>query len=157
MKLFSIFNKKDKSRSLEVGKGMYSIRVPQHYLWEYDNEETLTFYPAGEETITVRVNVLNFQREGATAKDFINTVVEEAESKKLPHEFLHDGAVLVENPSELHTEDNTDITVQSWHVAKNTSLIVFSVTTIRKHANNSSVAEMRKHLEDIFKSVTKLN
>src|SRR4051812_25748980 len=102
MKLFSIFTKKENSQILEVGEGMYSISIPQHYLWEYDSDGILIFYPEGEETITARVNVLNFQREGATAKDFINTVVKEAELKQQPHEFLHGGAILVENPSEFH-------------------------------------------------------
>ncbi|HEX3167107.1 MAG TPA: hypothetical protein VHQ93_12655 [Chitinophagaceae bacterium] len=156
MKLFSIFNK-DKSRTLEVGNGMYTIKIPNKYLWEYENEDTLSFYPVGEETITIRVNVLNFEQKDGKTNDFLNTVVEEAESKMPTHEFLDDGSVLIENPSEMHTEDDTNITVQSWYVAKNISLIVFTVTTIQIHASSSSVVEMKNHLKQIFRSVTNHN
>jgi len=156
MKLFSIFNK-DKSRTLEVGNGMYTIKIPNKYLWEYENEDTLSFYPVGEETITIRVNVLNFEQKDGKTNDFLNTVVEEAESKMSTHEFLDDGSVLIENPSEMHTEDDTNITVQSWYVAKNISLIVFTVTTIQIHASSSSVVEMKNHLKQIFRSVTNHN
>jgi len=153
MKLFSIFNK-DKSRTLEVGKGIYTIKIPNKYLWEYENEDSLSFYPEGEETITIRVNVLNFAQKDGKTNDFLNTVVEEAESKMSTYEFLDDGTVLIENPSEMHTEDDTDIIVQSWYVAKNISLIVFTVTTIQIHASSSSVVEMKNHLKQIFRSVT---
>jgi len=156
MKLFSIFNK-DKSRTLEVGNGMYTIKIPNKYLWEYENEDTLSFYPVGEETITIRVNVLNFEQKDGKTNDFLNTVVEEAESKMSTHEFLDDRTVLIENPSEMHTEDDTNITVQSWYVAKNISLIVFTVTTIQIHASSSSVVEMKNHLKQIFRSVTNHN
>jgi len=155
MSFFSKFNR-DKLRTLKVGDEMYSLRIPEKYLWEYEDGDILAFYPKGRETITIRVAVLNFERKDAKSGDFINTVIEEAESKKSVYQHLDEETLLVENLPNVQKENDTDLIMQIWYVAKNNSLVVFTTTVILSHVNDPTVLETKRDLDEIFRSVTKL-
>ena len=155
MKFFSRFNR-DKLQTLKVGDGMYSLRIPEKYLWEYE-DDILAFYPKGKETITIRVAVLHFERKEAKPGDFIKSVIEEAESKKSLYQYLDKETLLVQNLSNDQKEKDTDLIMQTWYVAKNNTLIVFTVTIILSYANEPTVLETKKDLDEIFRSVENYN
>ncbi len=87
MKLFSIFTKDKNINTLKIGGSIYLIEIPKKYLWEYDNEGTLLFYPKGDETITMRINVLSFERKDGKPSHGSDIVLEEAVSKSFKYEI----------------------------------------------------------------------
>ena len=101
MKLFSIFHSDKGANTLKIGGGDYLIEIPKIYLWEYDNEGTLLFYPKGDETITIRVTVLSFDRKDGKPSHGADIVLEDAVSKNFKHEILSEGVVLSESPPKL--------------------------------------------------------
>ncbi|MGG9962220.1 hypothetical protein [Ferruginibacter sp. SUN106] len=153
MKLFSIFNNDKGVNTLKIGGGLYSIEVPKIYLWEYDKEDTLLFYPKGDETITLRVTVLSFERKDGKPSHGADIVLEEAVSKNFKHEILSEGIVLSEAPPEQTTEGDTELNMQFWYLGRNNSLIIFSSTTLVEHEDSKVVLQMRSDLPQIFRSV----
>jgi len=132
---------------------MYLIEIPKKYLWEYDNEDTLLFYPKGDETITMRVTVLSFERKDGKLNHGSDIVLGEAVSKNFKYEILSEGIVLSETPPERTTEGDTELIMQFRYLGRDNSLIIFSSTTILERADNKAVIEMRSDLPQIFRSV----
>ena len=153
MKLFSIFNKDKNINTLKIGAGIYLIEIPKKYLWEYDNEDTLLFYPKGEETITMRVTVLSFERKDGKPSHGSDIVLEDAISKNFKYEILSEGLVLSEAPPEQTTEGDTKLIMQFWYLGRDNSLIIFSSTTILEREDNKAVIDMRRDLPQIFRSI----
>ncbi len=153
MKLFSIFNNDKGANTLKIGNGIYLIEIPKMYLWEYDNEDTLLFYPIGDETITMRVTVLSFERKDGKPSHGADIVLDEAVSKNFKHEILSEGIVLSEVPPKHTTEADTELIMQFWYLGRNNSLIIFSSTTILEQADSKAVRQMRSDLPQIFRSV----
>jgi len=153
MKLLSIFNNDKGANTLEIGGGIYLIEVPKIYLWEYDNEDTLLFYPKGDETITIRVTVLSFERKDGKPSHGADIVLDEAISKNYKHEILSEGIVLSEAPPEPTTEGETELIMQYWYLGRKNSLIIFSSTTLHEQENSKAVRRMRSDLPQILRSV----
>ncbi len=156
MNLFSIFSKDKNIHTLEIGGGVYSIEVPKIYSWDYDSDDTLLFYPKGEETITLRVTVLSFDRKDGKPSHGSEIVLEEAVSKNFKYEILSDGIILSEAPPKYSTEEDTEIIMQFWYLGRDNSLIIFSSTTLVEHADSKAVLKMKNDLPQIFRSVKKL-
>ncbi len=155
MNLFSVFNNNKGAITLKIGAGKYFIEIPKIYLWEYDNEDTLLFYPKGDETITIRVTVLSIERKDGKPCHGADIVLEEAVSKNFKHEILSEGIVLSEAPPEQTTEGDTALIMQFWYLGRNNSLIIFSSTTLAEQEDSKAVRQMRSHLPQIFRSVKK--
>lgn len=153
MKLFSIFNNNSGTNTLKIGDGTYVIEVPKKYLWEYDNEDTLLFYPKGDETITMRVTVLSFERKDGKLAHAADIVLEEALEKNFVHEKLSDGSILSELPQKQTTEGDTELIMQFWYLGRNNSLIIFSSTTLLDMVDSKEVRQMRSDFPTIFRSV----
>ena len=154
MKLFSLF-KSDNLKTLEIGGRAYLIKIPKKYLWEYDDEGTLLFYPPGKEIITIRVTVLSFNRKDGKQNHGPDIVMEEAMSKKLDYEILSDGVAFLETPPEHKIENGTQLIMQFGYVGRDNSLIIFSSTVILEYEKRHEVLEMKNDLRQIFKSITK--
>ncbi|MFT3680175.1 MAG: hypothetical protein QM791_07865 [Ferruginibacter sp.] len=152
MKLFSGFKSK-KFKTLDIGGGEYQISIPAKYMSEYDEEDTLLFYLEGEEIITIRVTVLSFDRKDGAPASAAEIVRKDAISRNLDCETLENGVVMFETAPDYSNEDGTDLVMQFWYMGLNNSVIIFSATTILKHAEREEVAEMKNDLQAIFRSI----
>ncbi len=153
MKLLSLL-KGNGDKTLEIGGGAYTIKIPKKYLWEYDKEGTLLFYPKGIETITIRVSVISFTRKDGKKAHGSDYVLEDAKRKGFKYEVVNDGIVLSEEPPKHSTEGGTDLVMQFWYLGRDNSLFIFSSTTLVFAEKTKEVKEMNNSLLQIIKSVS---
>jgi hypothetical protein len=156
MKLFSAF-KRDNRQTLNIGSNCYSLQIPQKYLWEYDAEGTLLFYPKGDESITIRVTVLSFEHKDGKSNHGSDIVLEKALSNNFKYEILSEGLVLSEESPSYAIEEGTELIMQYWYLGLDNSIIIFSSTILEAQKENNLVKELTDNLPEIFRSVTTLS
>ena len=152
---FLPFFKGTSNQKLQIGNGAYNITIPKKYLWEYDNENTLLFYPRGPETITIRVSVISFSNNDGKPGDGADYVIKEALAKGYNYEVASDKTAYMEIPPKRSIENGVNLIMQFWYIGRENSLIIFSAATIVLAQNDKTVTEMKSDLAQILKSVKK--
>lgn len=152
--MFSNFFKREKKlKDVILGNGSLYLQCSDNYQTEQEEDGTTLIYPKGEETITLRFAIFdyNLTNQNQAIKTGYELVKEDAKENSSIIEY-EDRAV---NYSEESTiEDGTSLEMKYWKVGLRTNkLILISATILKSKHSYKIVKQILNSIEDIIKSI----
>lgn len=138
--------------------GLVCFFIPKHWNEEYANEGGGTFYEPGDDTGTLRLNVLSFlMKEDATPIQLLESVQKREAKNKAQIEVLSDDRFLLKY-SFKSEENGESLIIYCWEVAKmvsrrdyNIAAFTFTVTVAQSEAH--SIRQEISSIEEEIKNV----
>ena len=151
MKLFGQFNKPIK-RELSIGAGSHKIVIPSKYEYNYDDNQNLLFYPAGEETITIRVTVLSFDAHDENPNPGMEFIITSANEKGINYSTLNDKIAIYES-SQSAVEQEENLILKFWNYGSGNSIIIISATILERYKDEPNVKTLLNEMGNIIESI----
>src|SRR6266568_4371073 len=134
-------------KTINYRGGVVRFRIPADWVEEYEDEGGGTFYESGDDTGTLRLNVITAKRppgENITAHSPTEILSQNAAKYGVPIQPLRHGAVMIRYEQSFK-EDGQPIRLRRWEIAQalppsHVRLVMFSYTLLPEQFEDPSFA-----------------